>query len=621
MSVFPLQIFTADQAIAGFNDEYQSNVLNQKFAGMPRGAYVGFIPSVSTPSPILTLGVDPTEGYSLINVPSNDDHGGLTIVVKQAVTLDFTGQPVVDFPIHVLARASYTDDPDIPTTGEIFTRGAGGVATDEVLICVVDGTPTALTVDFDASAGERTEPLAFTGMDFGFMPSGSIEDLQDAVDIVNEVVAARIGLDSTVHLDLSTRLAEDQSAESMAGRLGLVFQALRSNDYSVGAGEDTVNVSGSFAEVDRDHSPQTTLDGDGAETKAGAIAGPNDASRNVCLIQDANSGSRPIDDPTDRRIVFGRVEGPETVAVAGTWTFSQAAQTVIGTGGTATSDMQVGDTIQGADGLFYEIETISGDNSIALRNAYRGSTATVDNRDVHRWILRLKKLNGAVEVDASFPVPTTIRFFFPAFLPSAESNFDYLLALHTDAEREPLTEATTTVPGLVKLADSGSLLGSVNIQNGGVPLAGGPFHALNFSAPNAVVIAAGTPGEVEVVEIGLPGATGPDGVAGATGPTGPAGPGFTQRNPYERGNEQTATGPGLPPTARSATFNMGHTVRIAVAGIAQLRNVFGGGASLGSDVGIITNILPGTPSSQEIQIDFTVGNDFGLTPFFSSAGD
>lgn len=615
MTTFPLQVFTQENAPISFNSDYRSSFLAKKFAGMPKGVYVGFAPTVSPPSPILTLSPDTSEQFSLIKVPSGGDPAGMDIVVDQDITLDFTGQPALDFPIHVLARASYQDDASNPTTAEIFTRSATTVSHDEVLICVVDGIPSALTVAFDPDLNERDAPLALSGVDFGFMPAGSVENLTLAVDTVTEVVAARLGLDNVTYPSLSDRLAADQSAAAMAGRLSLVSRALRSNDYSVTAGQESVNVSGSFSEVNRAHEPLITLAGSGSETQAGVVAAPNDTIRNVCLVQDANTGARPVDGPAERNTIFGRLEGPENIGLTGTWTFTMSSDDVVGEGTNAATELQVGDTIQGVDGLFYEIEAVNSNTSITLVDAYRGSTASSDTLNARRWMLNLRIVDSGVEQDASLPTPATVRFFFPAFTSTELSNFDYRLAMHSHLEKEPVGSATTTDPGIGILGTTGGQLGGVTVQNAGVPL--GQFHTINFSSASAVVVVGPSgPGEVSVAQIGPPGSAGPTGSIGAPGPTGATGPGFSAITEYAE-SPTIAGVPAGPPNPFSFTEPFTHNVRILMPGIATWRDfgIFVGGV----DIIDIANVS--TPSATEGQITGTIAQDTDGKVFLSAAGD
>lgn len=617
MAIYPLQIFTRGNVIVGRDDDYKSSVLGQKFLGMPRGVYLGLTPSNTPPSTVLTLGTDPATGVSLVKVPSSSDHALVDVIFTAPVVIDFAAQAPSDFPIDVVVRATYADDPATPTSAEVIARSAGTLAWNEVRVCRVIGSATSMVIDTSVTFGVRTAPLAVDGVDFGFMPAGSIEQLEAAVDMVNEVVAARIGLDAIQYGSLSYRLAVDQSASAMASRLALKFTALRSNDYVVGAGESQINVSGSFSSINRSHNPRITLAGTGDETTAGVVAAPNDTVRNVCVIQSAVSGYRPVNDPIERLTVFGRLQGPEELIVRGVWTFTNASTTATAdSDGRATEDLEVGDTIQGPDGLFYEVAAIVNDAEITLKAAYTGATTSSDNLIARRWLLNLKVMRGSSEEDASFAVPTTIRFFFPAFVPMDVSTPDWTFIGNSPLVREPLPEATTTVPGRVRLAAVGGRLGAVNIQNAGVPLAGGPFHTINFSAPNANVVEGSTPGEVVVEEIGPIGPQGPAGSTGAPGNPGPVGPGFSALNTFEASSELVVPSP-YTNVPWSFTRDMGHNVRYVGGGLARYRSP--GGHFNGSDIVNITDIT--TISATEARIEGNYEGDVRIIVFLNSAGD
>jgi len=619
MAVFPLQFFTEETALVGFDSAYKSSLLGQRYAGQPKGVYVGFIPSTAGSS-ILTLSPDPTLGYSLFKVTSDVDPSGMDVFTTSPVTLDFVGQPSIDFPMNVLARSSYFSNGASPTSAEIFTRSSTQpVAFDEVIICVVTGPAATISVSAIPSLGERNEPIALNGVDTGFMPGGSVEDLLAAVDIVNEIVEARVDFDSTVHTDLSSRLSADYNAVGMASRLSLLSSVLRSNDYTAIAGNTSVVVSGSFSEIDRDHEPKISFEGNGSETTEGAVASPNDTVRNLVFIQDATTGYRPIDNPTTRQIVFGRLVGPNEEAIAGVWQFLNASKDVMATGGNgqAIVELQSGDTVIGVDGKYYEVATIVDNNNLTLRTAYQGTTATSPSTTRRRWQVNFRKIEAGVEVTASFSAITIIRLFFHSFVSIERSNFDWRSALHTASEREPLPDATTTVPGALLLADTTSRLGSVNIQNSGFPLAGGPFHTVNFNATSASVNEL-VPGEVDVVEIGLKGVDGPIGTTGETGDPGPPGPGFSVINPFELSVEiVNPTGTSNP---FSFTRDMGHSIRYLHGNIAKFssRSAF---AATGNRVDI-TNVS--VPTATEGRIEGDLGGaagDVNLTLFLSSAGD
>lgn len=619
MARFPLEVFTQGSALLGFNDRYKSSLLNQKFAGFPKGVYFGFVPSVSPPSPILTLDVDPTEGISLLKVPSSVDPGGMDIIIDYAITMDFTGQPPGDFPINVIGKVQYTDDPSVATVGSLVTRSAGPMNFDEVLVCRVDGPDTALSVTFDPAAGERDAPLSYAGVRFGFMPAGSVEDLIAAVDEVNEVTAARLGLDGVTYGSLSDRLSADLSAASLASRLARRVVVLRSNDYLAEAGATTINISGSFSEVNRDHEPKISLDGLGSETTTGAVAAPNDEVRNIAVVQDTATGFRTLDDPTSSLVVFGRIIGPTDESAAGVFSFQNAQKSVSITDGQITETAETGDLLQGADGKFYEIAAIYSDSQLELSDAYTGPTASSGGLITRRWLLALKKISGSTEIPASLSEAATIRCFFPAFLTSSQSNFDWRTAQMTPGGRPPIPDASTTVPGRVVLTQADSRLGSINVRKGsaGTPvlssLPSGRFHTINFIDGNGLVTQTSA-GEASVGRIGATGPQGPDGQSGGIGPDGDQGAGFSQITPFKISG--TYAGPGVGTTNYSWTTSMGHTIRnLAV----QIARYWDSGFFTTTEFVEITD-LQGV-SSTSATVVFTLGGDSLCKLLVSSAGD
>ena len=93
MAVFPLQVFTGQTTTVGYDEDYKSSPLGIRYSGQPKGAYVGFTPSVL--GSVLTLAIDPTFGYSLVKVDSDVNPGGMDIIVTSNVMLDLDRKSVV----------------------------------------------------------------------------------------------------------------------------------------------------------------------------------------------------------------------------------------------------------------------------------------------------------------------------------------------------------------------------------------------------------------------------------------------------------------------------------------------------------------------------------------------
>lgn len=669
MANLPQQYFTADAHMqtgpVGERQRYDSLSLTKKAAGPPKGVYLGFIPS--TPGAgILTLDPDPSEGYSLLRVPSDDEPGGMTVIEESPISIDFSTALAGDFlpdGVQVVATASYSataattaaitprtktvtftaftvggspttfdlstisPEPTVPGSvsiaidedgvgadtiiddglGNLASAGTGlplggtidyvtgamtgttapltafstvivtrtrGIARDEVLVCELTGTPGAIVVAATPPA-ERDVPIAASGadLDFGLLESGSIEALAAAVEILNEVAAARLDLQGVTHPDLKTRLDTDLGATAMGLRLGKVARALRSNEYSVVTGATEANVSGSFSEVNRDYLPQLTLSGGGSEVQIGAVAEPVDAVRNVCLIVDTALGGRLMDNETDRNLVIGRLEQETDFVLDGVLTFSNALTAVSGDASAQfTTQLEVGDTIQGADGLFYEIATILSADSLVLKDAYQGATASSGGLLRRRFKLKFKALDGVgVEQDHQVSADLTFEFFFPAFLSVAQANFNAHLRLHQPGERPLVPDASTSVPGKVELAGAASpFAGSVHLKVKGVDVPGSPFHTLNFNAAAAQVTELAS-GQVNVIEIGPQGPTGPGGGPGPAGPAGNSGASYSNLSTLVLDSE-TALGPGPVPVTATLTVDFGQVIGFLSGGVARFRD-------------------------------------------------
>lgn len=96
MTVFPSQTFTNTNIKARWEERYTSEAINQKFLGIPRGVYSGFIPQVTHGSLVLAFGVDPVDGIGVIRVESGTGAAAVMvdIVVSSPISLDFTGNAV-----------------------------------------------------------------------------------------------------------------------------------------------------------------------------------------------------------------------------------------------------------------------------------------------------------------------------------------------------------------------------------------------------------------------------------------------------------------------------------------------------------------------------------------------
>ncbi len=607
---FPVKVFT--DALVGYNTPYTSSALNQKFAGQPKGVYIGFTPSTTPGSPFLTLSPS-SLGYSLLKVHSALDSGLLDLVVTTAVVLDFTGH--VSFPVQVVAQINYATG--AATTATLITRTPAPTSAAEVSICTVYGAPLAMTAS-TVTPTDRDEPLAHLGSGFGFMPAGAVEDLDFLVDKVNEVVAARLGLDNVTYPTLSDRIAADYSALSMASRLGRSVYVVRSNNYSA-AGDASVNVSGSFAASARNHLPLSNFSGSGDETVDGVITG---APRNVCTVVDRNNGTKFTNTTAQRSIVYGRIQPPVTTTLTGTLLFTNSVSLAIGTGTVFTSEVEAGDIVQAPSGDWYEVSAVTNDTTLVLTSPYAGTTASTNTCSRARWLLTFHTL--VAEVESSFTLTGDFYFLFPTFsryYPGVQDN-----KLHAKSIPKPdLPVATTTTDGKVLLATPGALVGAVYAQNNGVAVPGGPFHTINFVTTNywgttaspASAVDVGS-GEVSIQNVGDKGQVGNSGAF--TNNPGPQGPGFTDITPFIVDPTEYFGPGGVGTLSYSSVMDMGHNVRCGYAGFASVREgtPLGTWSTLNNDYAAITDV---TISGTEITANITLSGDTACKIMFCSAGD
>lgn len=499
-----------------------------------------------------------------------DDGNGVVTSTGPALsspgTVDYyTGEFVgVTLPLAALSSITYTR-----------TRG---IARDEVQLCRVTGTPGAIVVVGSpptwGAPADRDVPLAAgaADLDYGFMPPGSMEALAAVVEILNEVAAARVDLQSVTHPDIKTRLDVDLAAPAMGARLGKVIKLIRSNAREALAGDSQVNISGSMSEINRDYEPKLTFTGDGSEAKVGAVAAPIDAVRNMAIVVDALSGERLVSDEVSRLTVIGRVEQVDDAVLDGVISFSNALTAVTGDSDTAfLTQIDAGDTIQGPDGGFYEVTAISSNSSLLLKDAYQSASASSANLLRRRFLLNFSTLAAGVETTHELATGTTIEVFFPVFVSHAQANFHNSLALHRSGERSPVPDATTVIPGKVELAGAVSpLAGAVNLQERGVDVLGGPFHTLNFTATEAAITALAD-GISEVVGIGPQGAQGIGGGLGPQGPDGDQGPSYDSINEFQILPEQFL-GPGPGQADVDLTWDFGFDIGFLSGGIARVRD-------------------------------------------------
>jgi len=208
------------------------------------------------------------------------------------------------------------------------------------------------------------------------------------------------------------------------------------------------------------------------------VSGAVIESRNVATIVDSDTGQKLVN--TTGQIIYGRVvygpggasnPGALTLAAGQQLNFTASTSTVVVAAGTINTpaDLDVGDIIEGDDGRFYEISSVTGgpitsfDTPVA--KPYVGPTAiNVGSMTRHRYILEFYTVVAGAEVAATLPAGD-YQFYFPAWFTAEKSNFNAAL----DAQPG---EAPLSVRAQYAGTDTGSTLGATAIS--------APQGVLNF---------------------------------------------------------------------------------------------------------------------------------------------
>ncbi len=544
VGTFPTITLAKEFVKVRFLEPNAAQGINQRWLGMPRGIYLGFIPSVTPGSNVLTLDVDPNHKFSLLKVPSSDETLSVDIFTADPVILDFSAHTF--WPVYVLATASYQTGS--PTQGKIFTRGATANSINELVICKVDRPVDDLVVEAVLPTTKHP-PVAFKTQPYGYMPENAIEDLSTTNATVAEVIAARTSVFTGGHGDLKTRLDADMVGAELADRVGLRSVHLISNVHPDKSGT-TANVSGSFIETGREFGPTITIEANGSELVEGAIT---DGVRNFCFVINGETGQRIIDD-NSKEPVYG-ITSFVTVnlGVSKEVHFTNASTAIDGDGTNPfVAPLVEGDVIRGPDGLFYELRTIIDPDNAVLGAAFQGATDFVVNTDLRRWTLFFFTVGGG---PFNLATPTPIQFVFPCFFRVDRAIFDGYLLIKKNGERPQLPLATDTAPGKATIAIASGLVGSLRTIKNGATTVKLDAHTLNFVNNGASNPFPGS-GVAHVSVAGEQGVQGPSANEGATGPLGPAGFGYSTLNSFEPGPltlDTITTAPG--PSQVSFTQN------------------------------------------------------------------
>jgi hypothetical protein len=549
--LFPSFSFGVENIKMRFTDPSVSEATNRKWLGMPRGVYAGFV-AVQAAVDLLELQPDPIAGFSLLKVGSSAARATVDVFTEETIQLNFTGHTV--YPVYVIGRSDYQLTGG--TSARIFTRATPAAGQNEVQICLV-------TKDGDDFVIDATEPLirqipaAVPDQKYGFMIEGATSDLDSATTMAAEVEAARTDLTPTLQPSLNDRLVADMDGAAMTDRMALQAIHVQGNDYTIEAANlplNTLNVSGSFSEASRTEPPFQTFPPNGSSTVEGAVAGPTDTSNNICPLVDATNGRRIVD--TNGNLIYGRLDSA-TAALSGTMTFTVATPFVTGSGSAFLTELENGDLVQGADGIFYEVLDRTSNTELELTTAYQSESAIQATPIRRRYTLTMVSLTTGIELLTPVDAEVTLRFFHTVWARLDDVVANAFSVFKSRAELPPVPEATDSVAGKIKLATTGGLAGSIQrVEDNGLAVET-DVHTLNFPVPGSVTDLGD--GEAAISVIGDTGPAGEPGGVGPTGPAGVSGPGLTIRNSYIQSGISGTT------SAAAGTVTLTHNVDFTAA--------------------------------------------------------
>jgi len=336
-----------------------------------------------------------------------------------------------------------------------------------VKVCKVDKPAAVLTVDTSVPSN-RHEPVAYAGVTVGYMPGGSIEDLQAAVVTTAEVEQARIGFTST-YGSLDDRLDAELAGgapDGMATRLALRGKMIETKVWDSGLLPDERYWSsstdpgwagtGTSANVSDDFKDKTRSTG---PTVKGVVV--DDAEHDHVRLMDRNF--RQFVDETGLP-VYGRLSYDEiTIPDGGApgLTFTNGGKAVVGTGTSFQAagpgdppTVAAGDIIQGPDGNFYTVDTVSSNLNLDLLENYALAPAptTAVDRIRRRYTLSFHKFDAAEQAH-DFTASTEFRYWWQELFDAEDQTvFADAVDIRQKGYAGSVPDATETDKGIVQLA-------------------------------------------------------------------------------------------------------------------------------------------------------------------------
>lgn len=437
--------------------------------------------------------------------------------------------------------------------------------------------------------------------------SARTRDFQPIRDVTNEALPTDVPVPIALNQNASDDITITFSGITGAFGVGEILEGATSGAKAVIRGvtastldlNELVGVFQVGETIDSAGPPVGSATLDAIDNREGAITaedggGGGDAVRNIVSIVDTFTGRKPVD--TDGNPIYGRLlfgpdgtQGPggggpgELLVGTGgieVINFTQGSPTITNSNINFENYFLPGDLIEGADGRFYEIDSGAGSvtsTSLTLvaskpylgpnQDAGGGSVSGIGARRRRRFLLRMVSKDSGAETGqaitpgSTIPSGAALRFYFPAWLSGAQSNYDAQLELRAPGDAFGLAQETVpgvgyNSPGTGGGAGTGlPVIGAIRtIQSGGSPIGDGNFHTINFTAG---AVNSPSTGVLTITSAGPTGPPGPGG-AGTPGPTGPTGLGYSTIYPYSTQEIDIDDGAGF---TSSIVFNFSGPIR------------------------------------------------------------
>ena len=312
--------------------------------------------------------------------------------------------------------------------------------------------------------------------------------------------------------------------------------------------------------------------------------------------------------------VYGRLTGPNELALAGTLTFSNASNSVLGVGTTFLTQLQVGDIItRDDDGTYITVASVLTNTSLTTVQAWPGTTGAFTGTRRRYTLSFFSRSEAGADPAYTFALATDIIWAYLESFPL------YLLPTFPDDWIFPSDQLAGDIP-LATTAQAGKVVLAPDLDTSATKAVTGADSRVNFPIQGqgvagrfekvragANVVLADVGGQLE---IGVP-----SGADGADGDQGPPGPGFTQFTPYI--SSTVENGPGV----FSFTHDFGYSVRAAWTAFNYIHER-GSGFNAADTIKIT---LVSKPTATSVKVDFEVttsgsGGDVDVGVYIGAAG-